>query len=179
MPNSCIHYESYDYIFKYVTREVVESRYKLLISLYEDFIRKENMTDKVVLNRVILGYAIMDYFSDIARIKQFHGITRVNETKICAYESFWLLRRKPLQVVDAEGNFPFCNEQFIFLRVLQLLSGGDAKIDIFNRQELRPALESLFYFLKFRNCDAQSLEFAFQTFAAGVQFQKLDSPTST
>lgn len=177
MPNSCIHYELYEYIFKYVAKEVIESRYELLVSVYEDFINKENMTGKVVLNKLVLGYAIMDYFSDIARIKQFHGITRVNETKICAYESFWLLKRKPLQVVEADDNFPFCNEQFVFLRVLQLLSGGDAKIDIFNNPALRPFLESLFYFLKFRNCDAQSLEFAFQAFAAGVQFQKLDSVT--
>ena len=35
---------------------------------------------------------------EIIVVKEFHYIKLVNEINICAYESFWLLRRKPLQV---------------------------------------------------------------------------------
>ena len=98
MSTSSIHYESYAGLVKQFGKNTIESRYELLASAYQKFLSEQNPINSVKLNGIILGYAIMDYFADIARIKEFHYIKLVNEINICAYESFWLLRRKPLQV---------------------------------------------------------------------------------
>ena len=46
----------------------------------------------------------MDYFADIQRLKDFHGIELANKNKIVAYEAHWILRRKPIQIVKERSN---------------------------------------------------------------------------
>ena len=47
------------------------------------------------IHEMALTHAVMDYYSDIQRLKEYQKIERVNEIKIMAYETFWLLKRKP------------------------------------------------------------------------------------
>lgn len=50
-------------------------------------------------------------------MKKMHNITNINEIKVCAYESYWLLRRHPLQIIDNklyEEKVVFANEKFVF-----------------------------------------------------------------
>lgn len=174
MPTSKIEYKNYSSLVKQFGEDVIEDRFELLVNLYDEFIASQNLQSKIILNRISLGYAIMDYFSDISRIKEFHGIERVNDTKICAYECFWLLKRKPLQIIEATADCVFCNEQFIFLRMLQKFSNNNTNIyAIFDNSDLKPFLESLFYYIKFRLRDPQTIELAFQAFAAGAKMQEI------
>lgn len=174
MPTSRIHYKDYGWLVQEVGEDKLKERYELLATAYGEFIAAEKLEGKVQLNGILLSYAITDYFSDIVRIKGFHGIKLVNEIKIAAYENSWLLHRKPLQLIDLKADCAFCNEQFVFLRLMALLTGGDeAKLAACNTPAMRPFLESLFYFLKFRRCEAQTLELALQAFIAGQKLNEL------
>jgi hypothetical protein len=67
----------------------------------------------LTLKRLMSMFTVLGYFSDIMRLKDFHKIERVNDLKILAYETSWLLKRKPLQIKDSNDlNFAFCNKQF-------------------------------------------------------------------
>jgi hypothetical protein len=150
-----------------------EKRYvEILDSLYE-FIKQFDYSEKVRVNEFTLGYILFDYFADISRLKLFHKIDKVNEIKILAYESYWLLRRKPLQSIKDDKETIFVNEQFVFTRILQFFN--DEKEDrsslLYDRKNLRFFTDSLFYFLKFRTIDAQSIEFFLLSFQSGRKYQ--------
>lgn len=182
MPNSYLKFRNYDEIVKHFGRDVVKERFEELLALYQHFIDSQNLKGKVVIDGMALGNAVMDYFSDISRIKDFHPIEKVNTTKICAYECSWLLRRKPLQILQPDEDCAFCNEQFIFLRILQHLSEDSIKIDeissIFNNEKMLSFMETLIYFIKYPTVSPQTLELAFQSFIAGKTFQSLSEKSA-
>lgn len=76
----------------------IQKRFMDLSQIYKEFLVKENLTGTVKVNSFMLIHAIMDYFTDISRLKDFHNIDFTNTYKTKAYEISWLLRRKPLQV---------------------------------------------------------------------------------
>ena len=49
-------------------------------------------------NDRILYHLLLDYYSDIHRLKPFHGIEYTKSDKNIAYLSYWILRRKPIQI---------------------------------------------------------------------------------
>ena len=81
---------------------------------------------------------MLDYFTDISRLKHFHQAKHINSLKVISYETYWLLRRKPIQIL-VETKKGFLNY-----------------------------LDSLFYYLKYRNYDAEMLEMMLMGFKAGV-----------
>lgn len=68
--------------------------------------------DKVTINTDLLGQVVLNYFEDVDRLKKFEGIKRTNEDKIYGYETFWLLRDKPIQVIDSNmpNEYLYINE---------------------------------------------------------------------
>lgn len=65
------------------------------------------------MQETMLSYdAIMDYFTDVYRLKEFHKIKNINMIKIVAYEVYWILKRKPIQIRGTEVNTKvvFANE---------------------------------------------------------------------
>ena len=60
------------------------------------FLAINKLEEIAYIHEMALTHAIMDYFSDIQRLKDCQKIKHVNEIKIKAYETFWLLKRKPL-----------------------------------------------------------------------------------
>lgn len=79
-------YESYGDITKKIGYDVVQKRFMDLNQAYVDFIKKENIADKVTINSFMLIHAIMDYFTDISRLKDFHKIDFTNSYKIQTYK---------------------------------------------------------------------------------------------
>ena len=107
-------YEGYGDIVQKVGLERIIQRHMDLYQAYKDFIDTEKIADKVKINSFMLAHAIMDYFTDICRLKEFHKIEYTNSYKTIAYEICWLLRRKPLQVLeDEEESLVYINEKFI------------------------------------------------------------------
>ena len=156
-----------------------EQRYKALSTDINNFIKCLKLEAKVSLNNLSLGYMLVDYFEDIRRLKEFHGIEHINAVKIVAYTSYWFLKRKPIQVFDCDKNLIYINERFILAYILNFLSGTN-DISIIDRENegLKSFSESLFYFIKYRFNGPNSLELAMSAFFAGQIYQEKEKDIS-
>ena len=167
-------YVEYTDVIKHFTEKRIEDRfYRLLVSAQE-FIQGMGFNDHVVCNETLLMLAVLNYFTDIMRLKEFHKIAHTNETKILAYETSWLIRRKPLQVIDSNDlKYAFCNEQFVFSQIMFWLRKGETEkgIEALAHKDLKSFSNTLFYHLKYRSYDPQTLELMLLAFAAGRKYQ--------
>jgi hypothetical protein len=118
-----------------------------------------------------LTHAVMDYYSDIQRLKEYQKIERVNEIKIKAYETFWLLKRKPIQLMKQleDDKMLYVNEKFLLTRLTSFMLGEDMNIPLVEdkKKAYTNYLDTLYYYLKFRRCDAQAIELMLLAFQAG------------
>lgn len=172
---------SYEYILETFSEEVVKARFKNILKEMNIFIDKSDCKNNAEINTVLLSYAVIDYFADIKRLKQFHNITNTNTAKIYAYTAFWLLREKPIQIVtnynnddlttedkDEVNKYLYLNEKFVTTYIISNIL-SDLDISVFS---LEPDFVSEFYTLllynfKFRNYTAQSLELTIKGFQTG------------
>ena len=175
-------YELYSDIISEFTEERIQERFQDFYNAYDDFIKKMNLEKKVRINSYTLWHAVLDYFTDISRLKKFHKIERINTFKIMAYELSWLIRRKPLQIIVDEDKYGdrekaealvFINEKFVLSYIVSYftkLIGYDfyETLNEQNKACFDGYLDSLFYYLKYRNCSSQTLEFALLSFGAGI-----------
>jgi len=164
-------------IEKFTEKKIVDRYHRLLVSAHE-FIKGMGYNDNVVCNESMLMYAVLGYFSDIMRLKNFHEIERANDIKIFAYETSWLLKRRPLQIINSNDiKYSFCNEQFAFSQITQWLKDGDGDNGkkALAHDDLDYFSNMLFYHLKYRNNDPQTLELMLVSFLAGRKYQSLIS----
>lgn len=179
MANSVL---SYREIAEYFSAETIQDRYRFLYDKMQDYINERGLTDKLVVNEYLLQQAVMDYFADIHRLKEFHKIEHTNKAKIVAYEIHWLLRRKPLQITGqakedaagidaAEQKLAFANEGFAVTLVgSELLMPREAiPLSPEKEEAFLTFLEHLYYHFKYRNVDKQCLETIFYAFEIGKQ----------
>ena len=124
------------------------------------FIEQFALKGKVIVNCRALIEAMHDYFIDTKRIKDFHGIEYTNAEKIYAYLTYWLLKRKPLQVIEEFSGCEFINELFITLALSSSIASvkNIAKDKIGNDPVFRKFQDDLFYNLKYRPVSQQSFE---------------------
>ncbi|MHC6203011.1 hypothetical protein ACYULU_07440 [Breznakiellaceae bacterium SP9] len=169
-------YVEYTKVIKNFTKEKILDRYRRLLESAQAFIQEMSFHDHVVCNETMLMYAVLGYFSDIMRLKGFQEISRVNDTKIYAYETSWLLKRKPLQIKDSnDQKYAFCNEQFALSQITLWLNKdtGENGIAALAHDDLQYFSNMLFYHLKYRNNDPQILELMLVSFTAGRKYQQL------
>lgn len=123
------------------------------------------------IHEMALTHAVMDYYSDIQRLKEYQKIERVNEIKIKAYETFWLLKRKPIQLMKQleDDKMLYVNEKFLLTRLTSFMLGEDMNIPLVEdkKKAYTNYLDTLYYYLKFRRCDAQAIELVLLAFQAG------------
>jgi len=150
-----------------------QSRFVALYDDMNDFIKKSKLEDKVRISEITLAYMLIDYFEDISRLKNFHGIEHANGIKIVSYISYWFLRRKPIQILKNDKDLVYVNERFIVAYILDFLSGcNDISILGSNKKGLQSFTDLLFYFLKYRVTGANSLELMITSFFAGQIYQE-------
>ena len=145
-------YLNYSGLLEEFSEDVIRSRYAFLYKECMEFLKSQNLESEVRLDEVLLMHAVLDYFSDVSRLKKFHHIHHINETKVIAYETFWLLRRKPL-----------------FSRLAAFLV-GHRKDQVLREQDKKAFmnyLDTLYYFLKYRQYDPKMLELMLLGFRAG------------
>lgn len=165
-------YMNYDSLMAEFGEEVIRSRYAFLNRECEEFLHDLGIAEAVRVDEVLLMHAVLDYFSDVSRLKLFHHIHHINEVKVVAYESYWLLRRKPLQVIregQQDDVLSFVNEKFVFSRISAFLIKGHKDL-VLKQEDKKPFLnylDTLYYFLKYRQYDAQMLELMILGFKAG------------
>jgi hypothetical protein len=163
------------YLGKYdIDIDRIANRYIQILKMFHVFIEKQDLGDSVIINGKLLKRTVVDYFIDIVRIKEFHNINNINNEKIYAYTAYWLLRKKPLQVIKTFNGCEYINELFI---TLFLISSSCITRNIDNDKKNRnPALEDfqslLFYNLKYRPVSQQSLELMIGALFCGNDFPK-------
>ena len=121
----------------------------------------------------LVGHEVIE--SRIQQVSQemldFLTFNKLNEIKIKAYETFWLLKRKPLQLKGQveDDKFLYVNEKFLLTRLTSFMLGDDINKPIVceNSTMFKNFLDTLYYYLKFRKCDAQSMELMLLAFKAG------------
>ena len=167
-------YDDYSDILRKFGKTEIQERFEDLCSAYDEFIKDQKLETFVRLNTFTLMHAVLDYFTDISRLKDFHKIKNVNWYKVTAYELSWLIRRKPLQILeDNKEELVYINEKFILSYVMSYLIqlvGYDfySNANEHNKNAINGYLDSFYYYLKYRNCSAQALELALLSFGAGV-----------
>ena len=164
-------YTNYETIFKDFPEEEVRLRIEQVYSEMVAFLDNFGLSDIAFVNRVALDHAILDYYSDIKRLKDYQHIKRVNEIKIKAYETFWLLKRKPIQLKGQleDDKFLYVNEKFLLERLTSFML-DERVFEPFAAEKGKAFmnfLDTLYYYMKFRRCDPQSFELMLLAFQAG------------
>ena len=164
-------YVTYDKLVTEIGEEVIENRLMQLQYEMQEFIKSNDLSDKVFIHEMALTHAVMDYFSDIQRLKEYHEIEHANEMKIKAYETYWILKRKPLQLKAQleDDKWLYINEKFLLTRLASFMLGEKINIPLNGEKKivLMNFFDTLYYYLKFRKADAQSLELMLLGFMAG------------
>jgi hypothetical protein len=157
-------------------KDKVFGRYERLLQSAREFIQEKGWKSDVICNETVLMRLVLEYFADIKRLKEFHELKKINEIKIIAYETAWLLKRKPLQIINGDiQRITYCNEQFVYSQILKFLPRNN------NSEESRPFTKPdsftqfLFYHLQYRNCEPQVLELMLESFFGGRAYQRLMS----
>lgn len=158
-------------------KKKITERYSTIYEYLESFIKRHGYTNNVIIAESILHQVVVDYFADIYRLKEFHKIEHINFLKIRAYTAYWLLRRKPLQIVkdnDEDIDLAFINEKFVTSYLLQFLYGNHEDVIILqnDRQDFIEFVKNLEYFLRYRTVTAQMLETMLESYRAGIAFYK-------
>ncbi len=141
--------------------EYIKNAGILIHKLAEEFHADYELEDKVYFNDNIFEYCLIDILVDIARLKHFHDISRVNYIKFIAYTASWCLKRKPFQLVQGcEEKYLYVNERFALSLLLQASGCYDENANYYaeDQKELVEAIGQIFYHLKYRNTNPQTLE---------------------
>ncbi|MDO4328522.1 MAG: hypothetical protein Q4C66_04200 [Lachnospiraceae bacterium] len=162
---------SYDTVVNYFGTETIQERFKYLYDKMQEYINERSQQGKLVVNEDILQQLVMDYFTDVYRLKEFHKIEHINITKIVAYEVFWILRRKPLQIQSesSDSKLVFANEGFAttFIAHELLVPEETEPLSSDKEAEFLKFLQHINYHLKYRNVDKQCLEVMLYSFEVG------------
>jgi len=171
-------------------KDKIEQKWNVLYEEMDFFLRQNDLSSAATIDKFLLSKAILDFYADIKRLKDFHKIKEVNSQKAIAYTAFWLLRRKPIQVYNAQAKIddlsvfkvlPTLNERFVLQYILNYLSVREKKSHILARDEegLKVFSGMLLYYLEYRLRDAQSLEMILMSFFAGQVYEQTDEDISS
>lgn len=166
-------FTDYGDIVSLFSEKDIDDRYRFLLEEMGEFIAnyggdEQLYADCLTVNKFSLIHAVLDYYSDIARLKEFHAVNRVNEYKILAYQVYWILRRRPIQVLqDKNEELVFANEKFVLAYIVSFLTEG-VKIGEAVKPTTDSFIDSFYYYLKYRVCTPQDIEMIVLAFCAGL-----------
>lgn len=168
---------TYNDLLREFGKEKIEKRHETLYEYLQAFIKRHKYEGKVIIADSVLNQAIVDYFADIKRLKNFHHMEAINYVKIHAYSAYWILRRKPLQIVVDEPmdvERAFVNEAFVASYLLQYLRGDYAEVIIVESERAiyYEFVKNLEYYLRYRTVTPQMLETMIEAYRAGASFEK-------
>ena len=89
-------YDSYKSLVESVGEDVVRDRFNDLYDRMVKFLKSQKIIDKTRISDTILGHVLLNYFDDIARLKDYHQIKLASDVKIHAYTASWIARCKPI-----------------------------------------------------------------------------------
>ena len=162
----------YQFLLKYFPGDIIFLRFKHLFTQLVDIVKALGISDNVDINEDLLMLSVLDYFADIARLKQFQNINNTNEQKTYSYGIYWLLRRAPIQIITTiDEEYIYINEKvavaMIFPKMLIELGVDIVEDSARIKKFLREYLELLYYNFKYRLYSPQSLELMVEAFFCG------------
>jgi hypothetical protein len=164
---------------------IFERRFENHFVDIQTLLKKYDLIKYCTVNEELLWRAVLDYFADIARLKNFHNQPRVQTDKIFSYEMFWLLRNHPIQIVkpdEIDRKYMHVNEYiFSVLFILKLAIKLNLKfasniqiddlIKKFEDHELsKDFRKKLYYTFKFRIYTPKSLLLLVEGFMTAAEF---------
>lgn len=161
-----------DYFEYLIQQYPVKERYVNILTQIQDVLEALDIMDYVNINTGLLGQAILDYFEDIDRLKKYENIDKVNVDKIYAYETYWLLKRKPIQIVNNQIDVKYLhiNEKVLtFILIAKILREANKSYDDINPKMIS-FVELLFYNMKYRLLTQKTLELTISAFICGCSF---------
>jgi len=177
-----------DDILEHFGKDKVKDRWDMLFSEMNEFLKFNNLSSVATVSKLLLADAILDYFHDIKRLKDFHGIKIINSQKIIAYTAYWLLHRKPIQIINPQSSdqqsniteLATLNERFVLQLIFDYLCVRQRETHIFQRSNkgLQNFSAMMLYYLSYRLRDAQSLEMIITSFFAGQIYEQTDEDLS-
>ena len=90
---------SYEDMIEKIGEDRLHEKYTEILASANHFIEEAGYESHVECNERILFSLILDYYADLLRLKDFHGIEWIRTEKSFAYLIAWIVRRKPLQFV--------------------------------------------------------------------------------
>jgi len=135
--------------------------------------------ESLLLDDMLLSYALLDYFEDIERLKLYHHLEHINAIKIASHLAFWLIKRKPIQVKRPNIRYIDINERFVLMYLLDFLSDEDDLLLDREFSGIKSFSETLFFTLKYRLLSPDILELAIISFFAGRIYQSKDKDLSS
>ena len=170
-------FADYSDIINRYSEQVIDERYEYLYKEIEEFIQNFESINKqyeecLSINKFALIHAILDYYSDISRLKDFHAVDRANEYKILAYEAYWLLKRRPIQILkDQSEELVFMNEKFVLTYIISFLCQNITPENS-TSPYMNSFIDSFYYYLKYRVYTPQDIEMIILAFTVGVSLSK-------
>lgn len=163
--------DTYVSMYREIGEQKFLDRFNELLNTMNAFLKESGYISYVECNERILLAVLLDYWSDIYRLKDFHLIEKSRTDKIFSYLIFWILHRKPLQFTkytDEEKDI-YVNERFCaYLLLNECLMSGERRIPLKYKNKLDEYIDYVFYCFKYRKCTAQDIEFAIRSFEMGV-----------
>lgn len=167
--------EGYEYLLERFGKDKILARYDFIFKVLQDYIIQNKYQDQVVISEDIIEHVVVDYFVDIARLKDFQEIIFTNQIKIYAYMSFWLLRHKPLQLKAGNGaeNLVFVNEAFVSDLIKSFLFSDPEDVPLVTekREDIDEFVRTMEYFFCYREYSAKAIELMLLAFLAGRGYQ--------
>jgi len=189
MDNIMSSYYKCDEILREYGEEKIAERWDVLYKELNAFLEYNELSSVASVNKLLLGYAIVDYFQDIERIKEFHKIKKANSQKVIAYTAYWLLKRKPIQLNNPQPEnqqsniteLNTLNERFVLQYISNYLSERKQKEHVLLRDNkgLKNFSKMMLYYLEYRLRDAQSLEMIITSFLAGQIYERTEKDISS
>jgi len=156
----------------------ISERIQVLWDETNKIIKGRSLEEKVRIDKESFENAILDYFTDVVRIKELHNIKTINMNKLYAYEMYWLLRRRPVHCIVPITNSLDLNEKIIisiFIPKILVEAGVPYTPETQNentRKHINTFTNLLFYNLKYRQYTPQSLELMLEAFLCGCNISK-------
>ena len=164
MTNIVSGYKHYEGLIERIGKERIEQRYQLLYEEMSRFLaafshERKGSAEQLYINERVLMHAVLEH---------------TNTPKVMAYMAYWLLRRRPIQLLSSEcdDDFVYVNEKFVLSMLLSFLTAGaeSKPLEGMNRSIYVAFANTFYYFLKFRRLDPQGIEMILLAFRLGCVF---------
>lgn len=173
---------SYQELLEQIGEENFDSRFAELLRQINAFLEEGRYDENIICNERILYHVLLDYYSDIKRLKDFHEIVHTKTDKKFAYLIYWFLRRKPIQIKEflTDEKDIFVNERFccyLLMNECLLQSDGgpiNTKLSDEEMKKFEKYIDMLLYYFKYRQVNEQMLELIIETFKLGRLFPILE-----